>query len=375
MSDYILLTPGPLTTSQAVKETMLNDWSTWDVDYNETTQWIRRELLRIAHVSEEDYTAVLIQGSGSYGIESVINTGITAEDTILVLENGAYGRRMAQMAKGYGINTLELTFAEDQPVDANQVAAFLELHPEVTHLGMVHLETTTGILNPVSEVLVDAHERGIETIVDAMSSFGGMPIDVAAWNPSYLVSSANKAIQGVPGFAFVIAKREVLNQHSTTARSLSLDLYDQNHEMDTHNGKWRFTSPTHVVYAFAKALEELRAEGGVAARYARYANNQQKLERGMHALGFKTILADDVQSPIITSYMFPTADFDFQRFYDYLKAKRFVIYPGKVSKLPTFRLGNIGEIYDADIDELLTAIAGYDILPIPVLADFKTITD
>lgn len=363
MSDYILLTPGPLTTSQTVKEAMLNDWSTWDDDYNATTQWIRRELLRIANVAETDYTAVLIQGSGSYGIESVINTGIPSDATFLVLENGSYGRRMAQMAKGYGINTLELEFAEDKPVDAVQVAEFLDKHPEVTHLGLVHLETTTGILNPVTDILADANERGLETIVDAMSSFGGLPIDVAAWDPTYLISSANKAIQGVPGFAFVIAKRVNLAKNEHTARSLSLDIYDQNREMDEHNGKWRFTSPTHVVYAFATALEELRAEGGIPARYARYASNQKQLEDGMHALGFKTILNDEVQSPIITSYTFPTDDFDFRRFYDYLKAKHFVIYPGKVSKLPTFRLGNIGEIYAADITELLAAIAQYDVLP------------
>ena len=222
---------------------------------------------------------------------------------------------------------------------------------------MIHCETTTGILNPIEDIIPWVKNKGIVTIVDAMSSFGGIPIAVKDLKIDFLISSTNKCIQGVPGFAFVIANKSILNETKGNARTLSLDLYDQYVEMEKNHGKWRFTSPTHVVHAFAQALTELEVEGGVEKRYTRYLENQRKLSVGMDKLGFKQLIAAEWQSPIITSFRYPTEDFDFSKFYSQLKTAGFVIYPGKISMVPTFRIGNIGEVYDRNIDELLEAIS------------------
>lgn len=221
---------------------------------------------------------------------------------------------------------------------------------------MIHCETTTGILNPIEEIIPFVHERGIVTIVDAMSSFGGIPINLKAEKIDYLISSSNKCIQGVPGFSFVIANKQLLESTKGLTQTLSLDLYSQYAEMERHDGKWRFTSPTHVVHAFAQALKELSEEGGVIARNKRYSDNQKHLAEGMESLGFKVLIDEKYQSPIITSFIYPSDDFDFNQFYQELKQDGFVIYPGKISQVPTFRIGNIGEVYPDDITRLLSAI-------------------
>ena len=232
----------------------------------------------------------------------------------------------------------------------------LEANPDITHLSMVHSETTTGLLNPIEEVAEVLKGRNITFIVDAMSSFGGVPIDMKKLDIDFLVSSANKCIQGVPGFGFIIAKKDKLNATKGNARSLSLDIYAQWETMEKGGGKWRFTSPTHVVHAFYQAMKELNEEGGIVARSERYKQNHRTLVDGMRALGFKTLLPDASQGPIITSFLYPTADFDFHSFYDQLKAKGFVIYPGKISDADTFRIGNIGDIFPDDMEALLQAI-------------------
>ena len=225
---------------------------------------------------------------------------------------------------------------------------------------MVHSETTTGILNDIAAVGEVAKKYGKKFIVDAMSSFGGVDIDVPALGITYLISSANKCIQGVPGFSFIIAKENDLKETKGTARSLSLDVYAQWETMEQDGGKWRFTSPTHVVAAFHKALEELRAEGGIAARHERYARTNAALREGMEALGFTAYIDKDVQGPIITTFLYPeTMSFDFQDMYAFLKERGYVIYPGKLTAQDTFRLGNIGEIYDEDIQKILQIFTDY----------------
>lgn len=353
----LLLTPGPLTTSASVKQTMLVDHGTWDDEYKVLTQSIRRALLAVGHADPELYTSVLVQGSGSFGVEATLQTAVPDKGTLLIAMNGAYGQRMATMATRLGINHVDLDFGETQIVSAEKVLNVLHQHPEVTHFAMVHSETTTGILNPLTPLIPQLTEMGIVTIVDAMSSFGGVPIDVTQLGVDYLISSANKCIQGVPGFAFVLAKQLTLATTEGNARSLSLDLYDQWRCFEEEAGKWRFTSPTHTVYAFRQALNELIEEGGVAARHARYAANEKRLRQGMMALGFEPLLPTRVQSPIITSFKYPDARFDFRKFYEALKLAGFIIYPGKVSKAKTFRIGNIGEIYPDDIQHLLQVIA------------------
>ncbi len=355
--NYLLLTPGPLSTSESVRHAMLQDWCTWDKDYNEgIVTPLRHDLLAIAGLDEADYTTVLLQGSGTYCVEATIGATVRPEDKLLILANGAYGKRMAQIADYYKLNYVLVSLGETELVTGEVARKALEANPGVTHLSMVHSETTTGLLNPIEEVAEVIRGRGITFIVDAMSSFAGVPIDIKGLGIDFLVSSANKCIQGVPGFGFIIAKKDKMLATKGNARSLSLDIYAQWETMEKGHGKWRFTSPTHVVRAFYQAMQELKEEGGIEARHRRYVENHRTLVDGMRALGFQTLLSDDKQGCIITSFLYPSADFDFADFYNKLKGKGFVIYPGKISDADTFRIGNIGDIYPSDIKALLEAI-------------------
>ena len=254
------------------------------------------------------------------------------------------------------MNYVLVSLGETELVTGEVARKALEANPGVTHLSMVHSETTTGLLNPIEEVAEVIRGRGITFIVDAMSSFAGVPIDIKGLGIDFLVSSANKCIQGVPGFGFIIAKKDKMLATKGNARSLSLDIYAQWETMEKGHGKWRFTSPTHVVRAFYQAMQELKEEGGIEARHRRYVENHRTLVDGMRALGFQTLLSDDKQGCIITSFLYPSADFDFADFYNKLKGKGFVIYPGKISDADTFRIGNIGDIFPSDIKALLEAI-------------------
>ena len=355
--NYLLLTPGPLSTSGTVREAMLQDWCTWDKDYNEgIVSPIRKGLLALAGLDEREYTDVLLQGSGTYCVEATIGATVRPTDKLLILANGAYGERMARIADYYGIHYVLVSLRETELVTGEVAREALEAHPDVTHLSMVHSETTTGLLNPIEEVAEVIRGRGITFIVDAMSSFGGIPIDIKGLGIDFLVSSANKCIQGVPGFGFIIARKDKLMATKGNARSLSLDIYAQWETMERGHGKWRFTSPTHVVRAFYQAMRELNDEGGISARYERYRRNHRTLVDGMRSLGFETLLPDEAQGPIITSFLYPSADFDFASFYERLKAKGFVIYPGKISHADTFRIGNIGDVFPEDMEALIRAI-------------------
>lgn len=357
MRNYLLLTPGPLSTSESVRQAMLQDWCTWDKDYNEgVVTVIREQLLKLAGLDGE-YTTVLLQGSGTYAVEATLSCAVRPQDKLLIVANGAYGKRMGDIARRHGLNHVLVSLKETAPVTPEAVRRALEEHPDITHLAMVHCETTTGILNPVEAVARAIRGRGLTFIVDAMSSFGGIPIDIRKLGIDFLVSSANKCIQGVPGFGFVIAIRSSLSRCEGVSRSLSLDLYDQWAEMEKGRGKWRFTSPTHVVRAFFQAVKELEDEGGVEARHDRYRENHAELVEGMRRSGFRTLLPDELQSPIITSFLYPEEDFDFQKFYEALKERGFVIYPGKISEAPTFRIGNIGDVFPDDFRRLAEAVA------------------
>ena len=357
MRPYLLLTPGPLTTSDSVKETMMTDWCTWDEDYNlHIVQELRKELLGIATKTPEEYTTVLLQGSGTYCVEAVIGATIGKNNKLLICSNGAYGDRMGNIAEYYHLDYDMLAFEETEQVSVEYVDDYLSNNSDITHVAFVHCETTTGILNPIKELSHVVKMHGKKLIVDCMSSFGGIPLDVHELGIDFLISSSNKCIQGVPGFGFIIARRSELMHCKGVARSLSLDIYDQWETMEKGNGKWRFTSPTHVVRAFKQALTELIAEGGVEARYARYCENHRILVDGMRSLGFKTLLEDAIQSPIITSFLYPKAGFDFKSFYMALKSKGFVIYPGKISKADTFRIGNIGDVYPEDFKRLVETV-------------------
>ena len=353
---YILLTPGPLSTSKTVKTAMLRDWCTWDDDYNGIVQEVRRTLVSLA-TPAKGYTSVLMQGSGTASVESVIGSVVPTDGKLAVLTNGVYGNRIVEIAEYLNIPVVAIDSGEMGSSDTLKLAAALESDASITHVAVVHCETTTGMLNPIKEVsqVVKAHNKVF--IVDAMSSFAGVEMDIDALNIDFLISSANKCIEGVPGFGFIIAKEARMQETKGIARSLSLDLYAQWKCMEDNNGKWRFTSPAHVVRAFAQALKELSDEGGIEARAKRYHENQRTLVKGMRELGFTTLLKDSDQSPIITSFFSPThPDYSFKNFYDALKKQGFVIYPGKVSNADCFRIGNIGEVFPEDMQRLITAI-------------------
>ncbi len=360
-TQYLLLTPGPLTTTRTVRESMMQEYSTWDVDYNGIVQSIRTRLVELATgdaANPDTHTAVLMPGSGTFTVESVVGSVIPSDGKLLVLNNGAYGARITTIARMLRVDTVELGQAEIEPTDLGQVEQMLAGDPEITHVAMVHCETTTGMLNPVEAVGKIVRRLGRVFILDAMSSFGGIPMSMELTGAHYLISSANKCIQGVPGFGFVVADRAMLEATEGWSRSHSLDLFDQWREMETNGGKWRFTSPTHVVSAFARALDELKDEGGIEARHTRYVANQKTMVKGMRALGFRTLLGDDLQSPIITSFYYPdSAEFEFQKFYDALKSRGFVIYPGKVSHAQCFRIGSIGDVQPEDMTGLVGRIS------------------
>lgn len=359
MKNYKLLTPGPLTTTDTVKKEMMFDHCTWDDDYKQITQEIRSELLKLAHVAEDEYTVVLMQGSGTFGVESVLTSVIGENEKLLIAANGAYGKRMASIAERAKIEYVLYEEDFDKVPCADKIAAYLDEDPAITHVSMVHSETTSGILNDIESVAKVVKERGKTFIVDAMSSFGGVDIEVGNLGIDFLISSANKCIQGVPGFSFIICRRDKLMESKGKARSLSLDLYDQWETMEK-DGKWRFTSPTHVVLAFRQALKELDQEGGIAKRQARYEENNRILIENLESLGIKTYVSKEVQGPIITTFYYPeNHHFSFEEMYQYIKERGYAIYPGKVTDADTFRIGNIGEIYPEDIVKVTATISEF----------------
>jgi 2-aminoethylphosphonate-pyruvate transaminase len=350
--DRLLFTPGPLTTSRTVKEAMLRDIGSREPDFIEIVREIRQNLLSIAGAAGE-YEAVLMQGSGTFGLESVLGSAIPESGKLLVIVNGAYGERMLQIAERLQISASALRYPEDSLPSHDDLRSALKTDDGVTHIALVHCETTSGILNPLDEIGKIARDHGRQFVVDAMSSFGGIPIDVQASNIDFLISSANKCLEGVPGFSFVIARRESLLR-CEHARSLSMDLLGQWRGLES-TGQFRFTPPTHALLAFAQALHELEQEGGVDARAARYRANHETLIDGMRALGFNEVLRPELQSYIITAFGYPNR-FDFAQFYERLCQLGYILYPGKLGSIESFRIGTIGRIFPEDIKRLLAAI-------------------
>ncbi len=353
----ILFTPGPLSTSKTVKEAMLEDMGSRDSAFVNAVKDIRNELLRLAHVSQkEGYECVIVQGSGTFGVESVISSVVGKKDVLLVLVNGAYGERIVKMATMHGITHHVLRFDEDEIVTAAAADEFIKSHPDITHVACIHSETTTGLFNPITEIGAAVKKHNKVFIVDAMSSFGGVTMDIRAMNIDYLVSSSNKCIEGVPGFAFALCKKSELEKAKGQARSLSLDLYEQWKGLET-NGQFRFTPPTLSIMAFRQAMHELEEEGGIAAREKRYQANKKILDEGMAALGFSQYLRPEIQGHIITSFLYPDdPNFNFEKFYKKLNDRGFIIYPGKLSKADAFRIGNIGQIFPDDVKALIIAV-------------------
>jgi 2-aminoethylphosphonate-pyruvate transaminase len=354
--DRLLFTPGPLTTSLTVKQAMLRDAGSRDADFVALVASIRQRLLDLAGVPSSDFTTVLMPGSGTYSIEAVITTAVPQGGRLLVLVNGAYGERIARIAEVARIPTTVIRTAEDAAPDPVEVGRALAADASISHVAVVHCETTTGIINPVEGIGRVVRQHGRQFIVDAMSSFGAVPLNLESAGIDYLVSSANKCIEGVPGFAFTIARRNALLNTEGRARSVSLDLFAQWKGLET-DGQFRFTPPTHALLAFDQALTELADEGGIAGRAARYAANHRTLLEGTRGLGFREYLPPEKQSCIITSFHYPAhSRFAFEDFYSRLSDKAFVIYPGKLSKVDCFRIGTIGRIFEGDVRRLIDAI-------------------
>jgi 2-aminoethylphosphonate-pyruvate transaminase len=355
--DPLLFTPGPLTTSLSVKQAMLHDAGSWHFAFNAKVGRIRERILELAGLSRPaGWETILLQGTGTFGVEAVFATCVPPRGKVAVLANGAYGERMVLMLQRLKIDHVVLRNPENRPNDPAALNRALEADRAISHVALVHCETTTGILNPLAEVGRVVKQRGRTYVVDAMSSFGAVPVDLAAGGVDYLVSSANKCVEGVPGFSFVVCRRDALLGCEGYARSLSLDLLDQWRGFEK-NGQFRYTPPTHAILAFEQALDELQQEGGPAGRGARYRRNHEVLLRGMRELGFRSYLDPEVQSCIITSFHFPDhPGFTFDEFYRRLCDKGFIIYPGKISRAETFRIGSIGRIFPEDMEALLGAI-------------------
>ena len=354
--DKLLFTPGPLTTSRTVKEAALRDVGSRDREFITMVQAIRSKLLELGGVAGRGFEAILIPGSGTFALESVLSSTVPPGGKVLVVVNGAYGRRLAQIASVLKISVVELSCAEDQRPRMEDLRKLLQADSAITHVAAVHSETSTGMINPVREIGEIAKQFKRTYFVDAMSSFGGMHLNLLECGIDYLVSSANKCLEGIPGFAFVLARREALVEAAGFARSLSLDLLAQWKGLES-DGQFRFTPPTHALLAFHQALRELEAEGGVECRAARYQANRQVLSAGMQDLGFEEYLRPEDRGHIITSFYYPHhLNFDFGSFYTRLSEKGYVIYPGKVSKADCFRIGTIGHIFPEDIRALLGAI-------------------
>ncbi|WP_350333201.1 2-aminoethylphosphonate--pyruvate transaminase [Coralliovum pocilloporae] len=355
LGEPFLLTPGPLTTAYEVKEAMLKDWGSWDGDFRAITASIRQKLLQLAD-AEDEFVCVPMQGSGTFSVEAMLGTFLSWNTKALVLLNGAYGKRIVETLEYLGRDYVAIDKGDYLPPRGEEVEAAIEADPSITHVIVVHVETSSGILNPIEEIAEVTERLGRTMLIDSMSAFGAMPIDFKKVRFDALVSSANKCIEGVPGFGFVLARREALEACDGNSHSLSLDIYKQWIHMEK-TGQWRFTPPTHTVTAFLTALELYEQEGGVEGRYNRYRTNRDTLVSGMRALGFETLLDDRWLSPIIVTFFCPAdPSFDFNRFYEGMKDRGFIIYPGKLTVVDSFRVGCIGRM-DNDIMERVVEAA------------------
>src|SRR5215470_802441 len=350
-----LLTPGPLTTSDETKRAMLRDWGSRDTDFIALNRDVRSRLVALAG-GVGTHVAVPLQGSGTFAVEAMLGTFVPLGGKLLILANGAYGRRMVQMCRHSGRIHVVYETPEDAPPVPAEVSRRLAEDPAITHVAIVHCETTSGILNPVAEVAAVVAKHGRRLLIDAMSAFGALPLDAREIRFDAVAASANKCLEGVPGIGFVIAREAALAECEGNAHSLSLDLHDQWRAME-RTKQWRFTPPTHVLAAFAAALGQHEAEGGVAGRGARYRRNCKVLVEGLRALAFETLLPEHLQAPIIVTVHTPADPrFQFERFYDSLRDKGFVIYPGKLTVADTFRIGCIGALGESEMRGALEAI-------------------
>jgi 2-aminoethylphosphonate-pyruvate transaminase len=351
----ILLTPGPLTTSDRTRQAMLRDWGSWDVDFNQITARIRRRLLDIVH-GAQTHECVPLQGSGTFSVEAAIGTVVPPSGHVLVPNNGAYCQRIVRICRLLGRRVTTLDYTETQQIQGIDIERTLTEDPSITHVALVHCETGTGVLNPLDDIAERVARLGRGLIVDAMSSFGAIDIDARRTRFDALVAASGKCLEGVPGMGFVFVRRNVLQQCAGNSASLSLDLYDQWVYMEKTT-QWRFTPPTHVVAALDAAIEQYLEEGGLAARGARYARNCAGLIDGLGALGLRPLLDASIQAPIIVTFHAPANPlYAFKSFYQEVKSRGYILYPGKLTQVETFRVGCMGHFGDSGIPGAVSAV-------------------
>jgi 2-aminoethylphosphonate-pyruvate transaminase len=355
MADPILLTPGPLTTTARTKSAMLHDWGSWDNAFNELTASICRDLLQIVH-AQDTHVCVPLQGSGTFSVEAALGTLVPKGGKVLVPDNGAYCKRIARTLGYLGREAVVLAHAEDEPADCGRIDAALAADPAITHVAQVHCETSAGILNPLPEIAAVVAARGRRLIIDAMSSYAAIALDARSVPFDALVAASGKCLEGVPGMGFVIARRSELAAATGNSHSLALDLADQWVYMQ-RTGQWRYTPPTHVMAALRAAIDQFFTEGGQPARLARYRRNCDALLSGMRALGFESFLPSACQAPIIVTFHAPPDPaYEFGAFYERVRDQGFILYPGKLTSLETFRVGCIGAIGEQVLRDAVTAV-------------------
>ena len=353
--DRILLTPGPLTTTLRTKLAMLHDWGSWDSEFIAVTARVRQRLLAIVH-GQDSHVVVPLQGSGTFSVEAAVATLVPKDGHVLVLDNGAYCKRAGKLSQMMGRRVSVVGFAEDEPVSASVLDEQLRVDASITHVILIHCETGAGVENPLAAVAAVCERHGKGLIVDAMSSFAALPIDARSLRFDALVAASGKCLEGVPGMGFVFIRKAVLDGCAGNSQSLAMDLHDQHAYME-RTGQWRFTPPTHVVVALAEAITQFEEEGGQPARLARYAGNCSTLIDGMRALGLRPFLKPEHQAPIIVTFHAPEHPaYDFKRFYDAAKARGFLLYPGKLTTVETFRVGCIGAIGAQEMQQAVNAV-------------------
>ncbi|MDH6170283.1 2-aminoethylphosphonate-pyruvate transaminase [Variovorax boronicumulans] len=352
----ILLTPGPLTTSDRTRQAMLRDWGSWDADFNQITARIRKNVLEIVH-GTGTHECVPLQGSGTFSVEAAIGTIVPRNGHVLVPSNGAYCQRLAKICKVLGRKLTTIDYTEEKQVSPADVDRALAADSSITHVAVVHCETGAGVLNPLHEIALVVAKHGRGLIIDAMSSFGALEIDARKTPFDAVVAASGKCLEGVPGMGFVVIKRSTLEKCEGNCHSLSMDLYDQWVYMEKTT-QWRFTPPTHVVAALDTAIAQYVEEGGLAARGGRYARNCKALIEGLATLGFRSFLDPAIQAPIIVTFHAPDdANYNFKTFYQEVKKRGYILYPGKLTQVETFRVGCMGHFGDAGIPGAVAAIA------------------
>tara|TARA_Y100000590_G_scaffold453950_1_gene599907 strand:- start:1879 stop:2973 length:1095 start_codon:yes stop_codon:yes gene_type:complete len=351
--DKKLLTPGPLTTSLSTKQAMLHDWGSRDKEFIDLNSSIRESLVRLIN-GEKTYQCVPMQGSGTFAVESMISSLTPKNAKILILINGAYGERMKKMCSYLNRNNINYTVAEDKIHEIDEIEKIIDTNKDLTHVFAVYCETTSGILNPIQEIADLVKRKKLSLFIDAMSAFGALPLDSNIITFDAVAASSNKCLEGIPGVGFILVKNEVIKNAKGNCHSLSLDLFDQWQAMEK-NKQWRFTPPTHVLAAFNQAIKEHAKEGGIQGRYERYFNNCKIICDGMQEIGFKQLLSNKLQAPIIITFMQPKG-FNFNQFYSALSQKNFLIYPGKLTVADTFRIGCIGNLDQQDMKNTINAI-------------------